>query len=85
VTRPGDSGAVGQDPLYERWRSGYASLEADLSRFREHFAGVRKCGCDMSECAHYRRARHRVFGERIDRLFNMRLQSAAAFHREMRR
>jgi len=50
--RPDDAGAVSPDSLYERWRSGYAALEADQSRFRKYYAGVRKCRCDMSGCAH---------------------------------
>ena len=65
---------MNSDSLYEKWESEYDKLEEELTRFRTYFANVKKCGCDIAKCQHYKKARHKIFGDRIDQLYNSSLQ-----------
>jgi len=68
--------------IYQKWKIEYKKLEDELQSFRAYFLSVKKCECEIGECKHYKKARHKIFGERIDRIFNMKLQSSIQFYQE---
>lgn len=70
--------------LYEKWKSEYAVLKSEISQFRDYFINVKECSCGISECQHFKKARHQIFGKRIDELFNLKMQSSFKFYNEIR-
>jgi len=68
------------DSDYEKWKSEFQRLEKEIDYFRIHFNKIRKCKCSSEECKHFRNERHRIFGERIDNLYNLRLGLGLQFY-----
>jgi hypothetical protein len=71
------------DTTYEKWKLEFERLENELIEFRDYFNSFKKCSCDIRECYHYKKARHIVFGNRIDQLHNLRLQIGIQTYEEI--
>ena len=57
-----------------KWGNEFDKLEDDLEKFREYFNKTKKCNCDIDECIHHEKAMNEVFGNRVDELWNQKLQ-----------
>ncbi len=68
--------------MHKRWEKEFDKLEDEIEWFRTYFANVKECKCKIEKCRHYKRARHKIFGNRIDELYNLRLQIGFRVYRE---
>lgn len=59
---------------FEQWKSKFDKLENDIESFRDYFNQTKNCRCSIESCKHFKKARNQVFGERIDYLYNLRMQ-----------
>ena len=64
------------DLMYQKWRTDFSKLEDEIKRFRSYFNQNKKCQCSIEECKHFKKARHRIFGKRIDDLFNLSMKTS---------
>lgn len=64
------------DLIYKKWKSEFGILEKETDLFRAHFISTKKCICPIEECKHYRKEKHRIFGNKIDELFNLRMKAS---------
>jgi len=70
------------DLMHQRWEIEADKLEDDVERFRTYFSSVKKCKCDIAKCNHYKKARQKIFGNRIDDLYNLSLQIGFRVYKE---
>lgn len=62
------------DSMYKKWEFETDKLEEEIESFRAYFVTVKNCRCEIAKCRHYKKARHKIFGNRIDDLYNLGLQ-----------
>jgi len=58
----------------EQWEYEFDKLKEELEIFRDNFKRKKSCKCSIENCKHFKIARHKIFGERIDYLYNLRMQ-----------
>lgn len=69
------------DILYQKWKNGFLKLEEEIDIFEAKFNQIKECECEIEDCSHFKNERHRIFGEKIDYLFNLRLQVSLSHHK----
>ena len=65
---------IDSDLIYKKWKSEFEILEKETNLFRTYFISTKKCNCPIELCRHYRDEKHRIFGNKIDELFNLRMK-----------
>lgn len=60
--------------MEEKWEKEFDKLEEDLDRFRDYYNKTKKCKCLIENCSHFKKERHKIFGDKIDYLYNLRMQ-----------
>ena len=66
--------AVETELMQKKWEKEFNKLDEDLESFRNYYNNLKKCKCGIDECKHYEKTMNKVFGMRIDELWNLRLQ-----------
>jgi len=66
--------AVETELMQNKWEKEFDKLEEDLESFRDYYNHVKKCKCDIDECKHFEIALNNNFKNRIEELWNLRLQ-----------
>ena len=68
--------------MEEKWQRDFDKLEEDFDQFRDYFNQTRTCDCDIDECKHFDKALTKVIGEKVDNLWNTRLQMGFRMYKE---
>lgn len=68
--------------MEQKWQKDFTRLENDFDKFRNYFSQTKKCACDIDECRHFDKALTKVLGQKVDKLWNMRLQIGSRTHKE---
>lgn len=64
------------DLVHQKWKSDYEKLHEEIDLFMRHFKIIKKCDCPIEDCKHFERERDRIFGKRIDDIFNSSLKNS---------
>lgn len=49
--------------MQKKWESEFDELLKELEQFRKDFAQTKKCTCQIEDCTHFKKKRHKIFGE----------------------
>ena len=71
------------DLTYQKWKSDFESLLGEINLCMERFSKTKRCKCPIEECRHFEKERDRIFGKRIDCLFNLCLTNSFQTFSEM--
>ena len=66
---------MGSDLIHQRWKLDYERLHEEIDLFMRHFDSIKKCHCPIDDCKHFEKERDRIFGKRIDDIFNSILKN----------
>ena len=58
---------------YYKWKNEFIKLDSEINSLREKFLQNKNCRCTSVECIHFKEMRKRIFGNRINELYNQRL------------
>lgn len=59
---------------YEVWKKEFKKLDDDIDRFLIYFQKIKTCTCTIKECVHYERKRNKIFGVKIDELYDKKMR-----------
>jgi hypothetical protein len=69
--------------MYQQWKLEFERLQAEISLCMKRFNQTKQCKCTIEECKHFEKERDRIFGKRIDDLFNLCLKNSFQTFAEM--
>jgi hypothetical protein len=67
---------AGSDLVHQKWKSDYKKLHEEIDLFMAHFSTIKKCKCEIEDCKHFERQRDKIFGKKIDDVFNSSLKDS---------
>lgn len=71
------------DFIYQKWKLDYKKLHDEIDLFMKHFDIIKKCKCPIEDCKHFEKERDKIFGERIDDIFNSSLKNSFQTYAEI--
>ncbi len=67
---------IDTDTAYWKWKSDFENLLDEINLCMLRFEKIKKCNCMIAECKHFEKERDRIFGNRINDLFNISLKNS---------
>ena len=64
------------DLVYQKWKLDYKKLRKEIDLCMSQYSVTKKCDCPIEDCKHFEKARDRVFGKKIDDIFNSCLKNS---------
>ena len=70
---------------HEVWKREFKKLDDDMYKFLIDFQKTKTCTCIIKECTHYERKRNKIFGVKIDELYDKKMYIGFSTFQEMKK